>query len=506
VIDLVAEERIAFKTLLDLSVPVEPQGALTREDRLGSGTYGEVYRVVDSQGRSFASKSLLPHYDKHRDFPQYNCVFREVSALVAFQGHPNIIRAFSYDLNWRNSRFSIVMELMDGDLVSFCKKHATQSQRMPHLRSIARQILSALNYLHSENFSHRDVKSGNILYRIRGGHMEVKVSRFFPPFFVPSHSFPDPLCFKLGDLGLVRCFNGPTYTGAAVTESYRPPELLFSKSKDAKYGTEIDMWSLGVVLSEVMLGSRLTRWETGDALIARLSTIFDLTPYINRLDKEKRYLVTTRAPRGLVAWLSKHLGEDRLDQSLCSLLEGLLQVDPARRLTARDALRYPYLSLGNRVADEPARKARFLPPSNSDWMSRHEGIDADSRDEVLSWLLQRCTRNELHAETYSQSVEILDAFMAKTTRKVTADDLMLYAAASLFLSNNLNEVYYIHPDDVADMTTKYTDMRIVEATFEIFQCLDYLLPKSRSRDEQRRSGFRDLVSVFQSHRTVRPNP
>lgn len=164
---------------LSLSSPqINPQGTLTPERRLGSGSYGVVNSVVDSKGNRFACKVLRTQETKDNANPysDYTSILREIAILSTFQGHPNIVRCFSCNLNRRADTYEIVMELMDGDLSSICRNNDAE-QRMHHFQSIAYQILSGVAYLHTEGFSHRDIKSSNILYRKRrDGSLEIKVS------------------------------------------------------------------------------------------------------------------------------------------------------------------------------------------------------------------------------------------------------------------------------------------------------------------------------------------
>ncbi len=154
---------------------ISPFRALQKVSDLGSGAYGKVYMVMNEKGETFALKTVK----KSEEYGfNYSSSMRELSALATFQGHPNIIRVFDSFVNPNKEKYSILMELMNGDLKHFWKSHKLP-YRLAHFQSMAQQILSGLAYLHSEGFAHRDIKSQNIFYEETDGCIKVKVSLFF---------------------------------------------------------------------------------------------------------------------------------------------------------------------------------------------------------------------------------------------------------------------------------------------------------------------------------------
>jgi cell division cycle 2-like protein len=89
------------------------------------------------------------------------------------------------------------------------------------------QIIEGVKYLHDSKILHRDIKSANLLLNNRG---EVKIA----------------------DFGLGRKFRPDyTYTSKVVTLWYRAPELLLGTKQ---YTEKIDMWSVGCILAEFLIG------------------------------------------------------------------------------------------------------------------------------------------------------------------------------------------------------------------------------------------------------------
>jgi len=119
----------------------------------------------------------------------------------------------------------LVFEYMEHDLNGLIDKRI--SLDVPQIKCIMQQLLQALDYLHSNNIMHRDIKGANILMNNKGE-------------------------IKLADFGLARLpdihFN-PHYTNRVATLWYRPPELLLGSNN---YTTAIDMWSLGCLFFELL--------------------------------------------------------------------------------------------------------------------------------------------------------------------------------------------------------------------------------------------------------------
>lgn len=132
-------------------------------------------------------------------------------------------------INPDNGAVYMVMDYMDYDL-----RYLIENMKYPfsleEIKTIMFELLSAIEYLHSKWYIHRDLKSSNILY---------KSGRICIADFGSARKYGDPL---------------KSYTQLVITQYYRPPELLLSgeelenKSNDyekLKYSTAVDMWSIG---------------------------------------------------------------------------------------------------------------------------------------------------------------------------------------------------------------------------------------------------------------------
>jgi len=98
------------------------------------------------------------------------------------------------------------------------------------LKGFMKQLLSGVKYLHDNKLAHRDLKSSNLLITSEG-------------------------ILKIADFGLARVIDHSIltqYTRQVITLWYRPPELILGEKT---YGFEIDMWSVGCIIVEVLVGS-----------------------------------------------------------------------------------------------------------------------------------------------------------------------------------------------------------------------------------------------------------
>lgn len=101
---------------------------------------------------------------------------------------------------------------------------------LPHMKCIMRQILEGLNYIHSQNIIHRDIKGANILVSNKGD-------------------------VQIADFGLTREIQPQDkhmlYTSKVVTLWFRSPELLYGMRN---YTLAVDCWSVGCIFAELILG------------------------------------------------------------------------------------------------------------------------------------------------------------------------------------------------------------------------------------------------------------
>ncbi|CAN6893293.1 hypothetical protein Bca4012_074222 [Brassica carinata] len=297
---------------------------------IGKGSYGVVCAAIDTHtGERVAIKKINDVFEHISDALR---ILREVKLLRLLR-HPDIVEIKSIMLPPSKREFKdiyVVFELMESDLHQVIK--ANDDLTKEHHQFFLYQMLRALKYMHTANVYHRDLKPKNIL---ANANCKLKVC----------------------DFGLARVsFNDtPTtvfWTDYVATRWYRAPELCGSFC--SKYTPAIDVWSIGCIFAEVLLGKPLF---PGKSVVHQLELITDLlgTPKSEtiagvRNEKARKYLGEMRK-KSLVPFSQKFPNADPL---ALRLLQRLLAFDPKDRPTATEALADPYFKGLAKVEREPS--------------------------------------------------------------------------------------------------------------------------------------------------------
>jgi serine/threonine protein kinase len=248
---------------------------------IGKGGMGEVYSAVDSRlGRKIALK-LLPDFLTHLTdrVHRFELEARAASAL----NHPNIVTI--HEIGEVESLHFIATEFVDGETLR--QQMTKRGMSVRESLDICVQIASALQAAHEAGIVHRDIKPENIMLRRDG---IVKVLDFGLAKLAPDH--------------LDVHSQGPTrpmvYTTPGVimgTVAYMSPEQARGVDVDAR----TDIWSLGVVLYEMLTGRLPFKGATNSDVIVSI------------LEREPTPLATValHTPSELQRIVAKSLRKDR---------------------------------------------------------------------------------------------------------------------------------------------------------------------------------------------------
>jgi TolB-like protein/Tfp pilus assembly protein PilF len=225
---------------------------------IGAGGMGEVYRARDPRlGREIAIK-VLPE-DVARDPERLARFEREARALAALN-HPGIVTIFSVE-EAGGARF-LAMELVEGDSLDTLLEPG--GLPLPRFLEIAVPLAEALSAAHERGIVHRDLKPGNVMVTREG---RVKVLDFGLAKAGAAESAPDvtstPTESRVADL---------TSEGQVFgTVAYMSPE----QARGARVDARSDVFSLGIVLYQMLTGERPFR---GESAIDVMSAILRDTP------------------------------------------------------------------------------------------------------------------------------------------------------------------------------------------------------------------------------------
>ena len=228
---------------------------------LGAGGMGEVYRARDTKlNRDVAIKVLLPAVAND---PDRLARFSREAQVLASLNHPHI--AHIHGIEESNGVTALVMELVEGEDLS--QRIARGPVPLDEALPIARQIAEALEAAHEQGIVHRDLKPANIKLRPDG---TVKVLDFGLAKAI------DP-----AGTSSTNAMNSPTLSLHATeaglilgTAAYMSPEQARGQAVDKR----ADLWAFGVVLLEMLTGTRLfAEATTSDTLAAVLRAEPDWT-------------------------------------------------------------------------------------------------------------------------------------------------------------------------------------------------------------------------------------
>ena len=222
---------------------------------------------------------------------------------------------------------------------------------MTEIKNYMRSLLQALNHVHKHNIIHRDIKPSNFLFHRklqRGVLVDFGLAHFEQPK-VPEKVAKDQLPHKIGYYA-----NDPRPSIRASrsgTRGFRAPEVLFKVVNQTK---AIDIWSAGVILLSLFSGVFPFFQSTDDqeamaetailfgsvkmkALGAKLRTLFNVD---RTFDSNLPSITEQGIPFKKLLYHLRPLF--KTDATSLEFLQGLLDLDPTTRLTAKQALEHPW--------------------------------------------------------------------------------------------------------------------------------------------------------------------
>lgn len=289
-------------------------------NHIEEGSYGWVSRAKEIGTSSIVALKKVKMDYMQDGFPI--AALREIQLLSKVR-HPNVVDLREVVMGDAFDEVVLVMEFLEHDLKTL-QEDMPEPFLASEIKTILRQLASAVDFLHGEHIMHRDLKTSNILLNNRG---ELKLADFGMARISPPADNPyAPL------------------TQLVVTLWYRAPELLLGSTN---YDYSIDMWSLGCIFGELLQKEALL---TGKNEVDQLSKIFALCG----LPSETTWPEFYRLPNAKALKLPRDSNKSDPNGTIirgkfpfltnlgAELLASLLSLNPERRPTAKEVLEHPY--------------------------------------------------------------------------------------------------------------------------------------------------------------------
>ncbi|XP_017158024.1 serine/threonine-protein kinase PAK 6 isoform X2 [Poecilia reticulata] len=269
-----------FKAALQMVVDKgDPRTYLENFVKIGEGSTGVVCIATEKHtGRQVAVKMMDLRRQQRREL-----LFNEVVIMRDYQ-HKNVVEMFKSALV--EEELWVIMEYLQGGALTNIVSETRLSEEQ--IATVCEAVLQALAYLHSQGVIHRDIKSDSILLTLDG---RVKLSDF-------------GFCAQISK-------DIPKRKSLVGTPYWMAPEVI-SKSP---YGTEVDVWSMGIMVVEMVDGEPPYFSETPVAAMKRLRD--EPAPTVRNVSQ--------------------------ISPVLKDFLDRMLTRDPLERASATDLLEHPFL-------------------------------------------------------------------------------------------------------------------------------------------------------------------
>lgn len=274
---------------------------------LGRGTYGEVWMCQNIVTHESVAVKKIKVIQEGEGI--HITALREIMVLQEFD-HPNIIKL--KDMFYKDFNMNLVLELCEHALNDVIPKIKLTEEVV---KSIMKQLLEGLAYLHDNFVVHRDLKPGNILISHKG---ELKIT----------------------DFGTAKLFgeNKRPLTNGITTLWYSAPELLFGTKH---YGSSIDMWAAGCILAELLNRQPLFPGQNG---IDQLSRIFNTLGTPSAEDWPGVNYLPNYFPHDPSPQISFRHAFPSASPNAIDLMKSLLSFSPSARITANQALKHAFFT------------------------------------------------------------------------------------------------------------------------------------------------------------------
>ena len=281
------------------------------EKKLGEGAFGEVWLTSKKDDtKKYATKKMDREEIEKSESMKY---LRNEIAILQYLNHPNIVKF--QEVKKTKKHFYIIMEYCNGGDLSKALEKYIEKYGKPFdeklVQHFMKQIISAFRYIHEKKIIHRDVKLENILLHYEDEEDKKNFNLMKAQVKIIDFGF----ACKISKEGLQYSVLGSPINMdplilKKLNSSHNPK---FKKEKQLGYNEMADIWSIGTICYEMLIGSPAFDSQDMEELVKRV--------------EDGNYSIPTS-----------------LSHEVVSFMNGMLQYDGKRRLTAAQLSRHDFLN------------------------------------------------------------------------------------------------------------------------------------------------------------------
>ena len=368
------------------------------KSELGLGTFGKVFKCKDMKYDDYVAIKVIRKIDKYIESAQIEKEILDDIYKQQKRQRKNycvkLYSAFKFD-----GHYFMVFETLGMSLLSLTQLNDFTGLPLSIVKMISHQILQGIEFLHSINLIHTDLKLENILFKSFGSkeqlvpyrmynHRKKKEVTIYVPFIhdstpsvtisVSSASCFNPTSGVLSSSSTTTLtaspsinqiemklidFGGATYDNERKstiisTRQYRSPEVTL----EVGWSFPADIWSIGCIVYEIMDGELLFATHDNLEHLALMEAIIepfprdlvDFSPLRSKFFKENGFIKLHQLPSesqefvdnqlSLNEYMDRNYQIHQENSSFVRLLLGLLKLDPLDRHSAKKALNSSFFS------------------------------------------------------------------------------------------------------------------------------------------------------------------